>query len=56
MNVVLLDDDAVFLDELKRKLAKFNCHLYSYIKLVDVLNSNVIFDVAFIDIELGGVI
>lgn len=53
MNVVLLDDDAVFLDELKRKLAKFNCHLYSYIKLVDVLNSNVIFDVAFIDIELG---
>ena len=53
MNVVLLDDDAVFLDTLRRRLSKFNCKIYTYTKLVDVLNSNVIFDVAFIDIELG---
>lgn len=53
MNVVLLDDDCIFLDTLKRRLSKFNCKIYTHTKLVDVLNSNTIFDVAFIDIELG---
>lgn len=53
MNVALLDDDAEFLDTLKRRLTEFNCDVYAYTKLVDMIDSNVPYDIAFIDIELG---
>lgn len=53
MNVALLDDDTLFLDMLKSKLTNLNCNLYTYTTVIDVLNSNLIFDIAFVDIELG---
>ena len=53
MNVALLDDDTIFLNILKRKLTDFHGNVYAYTTVADVLKSNLIFDVAFIDIELG---
>ncbi len=52
VNVILCDDDALFLSALEKRLLKYQCKIYKYTSLNDVLNSNIIFDIAFLDIEL----
>lgn len=52
MNVVLCDDDSVFLTELKKKLSIYNCSIYTFKTIQGLLESNISYDIAFLDIEL----
>lgn len=52
MNVLLFDDDKVSLQKLEQKIVKYNCTIFAYQSVDEFINSNVIFDIAFLDIEL----
>ena len=52
MNVVLCDDDAVFMSELENKLSKYKCNIYKFKTAEGLFRSNTVFDIAFLDIEL----
>lgn len=53
MNVVLCDDDTIFLNKLTQKLSEYNCKIYAFNSLKELISSNMIFDIAFLDIELN---
>lgn len=52
MNIALCDDDNIFLDKLKSKLRAYDCNIYAFNSAEELKASNVIFDIAFLDIEL----
>lgn len=54
IKVALCDDDALFLDSLEKKLNRYDCFIYKYTDADSLKNASVDFDIAFIDIELGG--
>ena len=49
MNVLLFDDDKVSLQKLEQKIVKYNCTIFAYQSVDEFINSNVIFDIAFLD-------
>lgn len=53
MNILLCDDDKIFLKNLKLKLSGENRSIFSYDSKQKVLESDTIFDIAFLDIELN---
>lgn len=53
INVVLCDDNPLFLMKLEQRLALYDCAIYKYTSVKEVLGSQIIFDIAFIDIDLG---
>lgn len=53
MNVALCDDDIRFLDLLEKRLDKYNCTIFKYSDAESLRNSEITFDIAFLDIELG---
>lgn len=52
MNVVLCDDDAVFMSKLEEKLSGYKCSIYKFRTAEGLACSNTVFDIAFLDIEL----
>ncbi|MBQ8540167.1 MAG: response regulator transcription factor [Clostridia bacterium] len=52
MNILLCDDDSNFLTEFEKNFSDLNCHIYKYTSKEAVLNSDVVFDMAFLDIVL----
>lgn len=53
MNIVLCDDDIIFLNSLEQKIAHYNCTIYKFSSAQEILASQMKFDIAFLDIELG---
>ena len=53
MNVLICDDDTAFIGVLKQKLSAYDCDVRSYTTVSAVENDGLVFDIAFIDIELG---
>lgn len=54
MNVALCDDDVIFLNYLENKLSDYDCAIFKYSTYDDIKNSEVAFDIAFLDVELDG--
>lgn len=52
MNVLLCDDDLSFMDKLESDLSEYSCHVYKFSSAKQVEKSDVIFDIAFLDIVL----
>ena len=53
MNVALCDDDTVFLTELNNKISGYDgCKIYLFNSLNALTSSDIVFDIAFLDIEL----
>lgn len=52
MNVVLCDDDIIFLESLKNKLSQYDCDIFVFSSAEKLLSSKLCFDIAFLDIEL----
>lgn len=52
MNVALCDDDIIFLNELKKDLSGYQCNIYDFNTVKDLISSNIVFDIAFLDIEI----
>lgn len=52
MNVVLCDDDIIFLESLKNKLSQYDCDIFVFSSAKKLLSSKLCFDIAFLDIEL----
>ena len=53
MNILLCDDDVNFLADFEKHFYGLSCHVYKYTSANDVINSDVIFDIAFLDIVLS---
>ena len=56
MNVLLFDDDKVSLQKLEQKIVKYNCTIFAYQSVDEFINSNVIFDIAFLEIIIKNVL
>lgn len=50
MNILLCDDDITFLKAFEKFFTGFSCHIYKYTSIESAKNSDVIFDIAFLDI------
>ncbi len=50
MNILLCDDDINFLKDFEKLFSAYDCHIYKYTSIEDAKKSDVIFDVAFLDI------
>lgn len=50
MNILLCDDDANFLSGFEKLLADYPGHIYKHTSVESVMNSDTIFDIAFLDI------
>lgn len=53
MNVAICDDNKIFLDRLCAKINRYSDDIYTYTSVDDLVKSGIIFDVAFLDIELN---
>lgn len=51
MKIAICDDDKIFLEKFKTRLSEFDCDIYSFSSVPALINSNVPFDAAFLDIE-----
>ena len=52
MNVALCDDDAIFLTSLKKRLSAYDCNIYAFKTVKELISYELVFDIAFLDIEL----
>lgn len=52
MNILLCDDDIEFLESFENLLSDYNGHIYKFSTIDAVKQSDVIFDIAFLDIVL----
>ncbi len=50
MNILLCDDDINFLESFEKLLSDYNCHIYKYTSVETAKHSEVVFDIAFLDI------
>ncbi len=52
MNVLLCDDDKIFLNYLEQKILQYKCTIFKCQSINEFINLDMIFDIAFLDIEL----
>ena len=50
MNILICDDDINFMNSFEKLLTDYNGHVYKYTSIENAKNSDVIFDIAFLDI------
>lgn len=53
MNILICDDDIVFLKSFKEKLMEYKCPIYSFNNIENLKNTDIVFDIAFLDIEFN---
>lgn len=53
MNVALCDDDIQYMERFSRRLNEYKCEIYRFNSVKALIESNLLFDIVFLDIEIN---
>jgi DNA-binding LytR/AlgR family response regulator len=55
MNVAVCDDEQVYIDRIKARIKGKDAQVYEFLRGKDLLESNIKFDIVFLDIDMEGI-